>query len=262
MDDLRAVLDEVGPSGWRSSREAGVPLGDAWSRRGARPPTAALRGCSVRAGAHLLCSPRRRAPFGLPQPSASCRFTLAVSLQSFGSIHREPAGSCWATWISERASCMRCPGSGSSAPVGQRLRSLVPAWAIRRGCGVSAAGRWWRACLRRHGNLAGEPKWRDAAISTCTKAAEGPNRVALEGGVIEEFRRSGRRPVKVNMAGRCRNRLPAFGASLVHQNLLLTCGNAGAAPRREGCGGTRGACGFVLESPSSAQGAPATCRCR
>lgn len=106
-----------------------------------------------------FCSLRRHAPAGVRPGSRSdgCprsrRLTLPLPLLALGL--RPPRASGRACPPSSPSSPpMRCPGSGL-----QRSRQLSaskplrPALAIARGHGVSASGRRWRSCLRRHGNL-------------------------------------------------------------------------------------------------------------
>ena len=142
---------------WRGNHP--VPWTGASSREGARPQPAAFRGCSVRAGVHLLCSPRRRAPAGVgrdripPSRSPSRRLTLAPPLLALGLRPPRALRSRLAFLISELAS-HEVPGFGAPAlPSALGLEALASALAIARGHGVSASGGRWRTCLRRHGNL-------------------------------------------------------------------------------------------------------------
>ena len=99
-------------------------------------------------GRHLAgIAPRRavRVRGPLHPHAASCRRSVFT--------RREPSGRALSSFISELAS-HEVPGFGALAlPSSLGLEALASASAIARDHGVSASGRQWRSCLRRHGNL-------------------------------------------------------------------------------------------------------------
>jgi hypothetical protein len=136
-----------------------LPWTGASSRESARPQPAAFRGCSVRADPHLLCSPLRHALAGVwPGSHPAKPFAFAPPHPRAASAgDRSPSASSLrsrlASFISELAS-HEVPGFGAPAlPSALGLEALAFALAIARDHGVSASGRRWRSCLRRHGNL-------------------------------------------------------------------------------------------------------------
>jgi len=81
----------------------------AWTLLAARPRPAALRGCPVRADAHLLRSPRPHAPAGfrpgsLPADRRSCRLTIATTPRAFGHPFAASLPVATRLLLSERAS--------------------------------------------------------------------------------------------------------------------------------------------------------------
>ena len=162
---------------WRGNHA--VPLDGRELAQTRAAATCRFRGCSVRAGSHLLCPPRRHAPAGVrpgshaaepsalapPSPSR-CSCTRSVS------VRREPSGRAWPP-SSPSSPPMRCPGWGL-----QRSRRLSASKPLRphwRSRGITASP---------HPAGGGEPasaatatcwrtKCRDVAISTRTKAPEG-----------------------------------------------------------------------------------------
>jgi hypothetical protein len=145
-------------------------------RQGVRPQPVAFRGCSVRAGAHLLCSPLRHAPAGIGRDRIprsrprSRRLTLALPLQAFGLRRREPPV-VLCLLLSELAS-HEVPGLGAPALLSALgLEDLASALAIGprrlriRPAVASLPPPPRQPCWR--------TKCRDVAISTRTKASEG-----------------------------------------------------------------------------------------
>ncbi len=167
--------------------------GEASSRGSARPRPAAFEGCSVRAGAHLLGAPRRCAPAGVRPGSLPhgrprwCRFILVMSLQAFGLRSPRAFRSCLASFISERAS-NEVPGFGAPAlPSASGFEaSRLPGRSSGSAATPQPAG-GGEPAFRRHGNPAGEPSAETRPSPPVQMTAEGPNRVALDGGVIGEF---------------------------------------------------------------------------
>ena len=92
----------------------------AWTLLAARPRPAALRGCPVRADAHLLRSPGPHAPAGFRPGSLpadrprSCRLTIAT-LPGRSGIRSPRAFRLRLASFSPSAPPMRCPGFGAPA---------------------------------------------------------------------------------------------------------------------------------------------------
>jgi len=112
------------------------------SRQGARPQPAAIRGCSVRADAHLLCSPRRHAPAGVrpgsPPPSRPRSAPPHPRAAPAGARPSSPRAlrSPWSSFISELAS-HEVPGFGAPAlPSALGLEAFASALVIARDHGV------------------------------------------------------------------------------------------------------------------------------
>jgi len=175
---------------WRGNHR--FPWTVASSRQGARPQPAAFRGCSVRAGPHLLCSPRRHArqSFGRdrmpPSRPRSHRLTLTLPLQALGLHSPRALGRAWPP-SSPSSPPMRCPGSGLQRSVGSRPRSPCVRLVIARDHGISASDRRWRSCLRRHGNPAGESSAETWPSLPVQRHSRGANRIGEEGRVDGEL---------------------------------------------------------------------------
>jgi hypothetical protein len=168
------------------SRAAHAPLAreppGSLGRRELAPRRAAatcrFRGCSVRAGSHLLCSPRRHASAGVgrnllpPSRPRWRRLTLPLLLQALGLRPPRALWSRLASFISELAS-MRCPGSGlqrsrrlsASKPLRPPWRSRGTTASPHSAGGGDPASAATATCSRTQAET-----W---AISTRTKAPEG-----------------------------------------------------------------------------------------
>jgi hypothetical protein len=173
------------------------------SRQGARPQPAAFRGCSVRAGAHLLA--RRagmlRQAFGRdripPSRPRSRRVTSRCSLRAFG-LNSPPAlRSRLSSFISELAS-HEVSGFGAIAlPPALGLEVLTSASAIARDHGVSASGWRWRSLPPAATATCWQPSAETWPSLPVQRHPRGSNRVGEEGRANEELSESpGQRPVR------------------------------------------------------------------
>jgi hypothetical protein len=162
------------------------------SRQGARPLLAAFRGCSVRARAHLPCSPRRHAPAGVwprsntAEPSALAPPHPRAASPGVGAPSAASLPSRLASLISELAS-HEVPGFGAPAlPSALGLGGLASALAIARDHGVSASG---RATIlppppRHPAGESSAEMWPSLPVQ---RHPRGSNRVGEEGRVNEEL---------------------------------------------------------------------------
>jgi hypothetical protein len=144
-----------------------------------RPQPAAFRGCSVRAGSHLLCPPRRHAPAGVgwdrmpPSRPRSHRLTLALPLQAVRSPSASSLSGRACPPSSPSSPPMRCPGSGlqrssrlsASKPLRPPWRSRVATGSPHPASGGKPAFAATATCWL--------VKCRDVAVSTRTKAPQG-----------------------------------------------------------------------------------------
>ena len=121
-----------------------LPLQRMFSSCRFSPPLPAAPACSGRRSAGIAC--RRAFRVG-------AALTLALLLHTLGLRPPRALPSRMASLISELAS-HEVPGLGAPVlPPALGLEALASALAIARDHGVSASGRRWRTCLRRHGNL-------------------------------------------------------------------------------------------------------------
>lgn len=169
-------------------------LGRARARAKARgrnlPP---FRGCSVRAGAHLLSSPpgMLRQAFGRdripPSRPRWRRLTLALLLQALGLRRREPSGRACPP-SSPSSPPMRCPGSGL-----QRSRRLLvskplrPPWRSRVAAASPHAAGGDDPASAATGIPAGESRAETWPSPPLQRHPRGSSRVGEEGRVNEEL---------------------------------------------------------------------------
>ena len=176
---------------WRGNQPVPLDGRELAQRRAAA--TCRFRGCSVRAGTHLLCSPRRHAPAGVrpgSRPAKPSAFAPPHPRATSAALGLRPPRALrlhLASLISELAS-HEVPGFGAAAlPSALGLEALAAALAIARDRGVSASGQRWRTCLRRRGNPAGVASAETRPSLPVQRHPRGSNRVGEEGRVNEEI---------------------------------------------------------------------------